>query len=362
MLRRNNNKKNKMRSEPIREPELALQERDYRALRLTIERAQGSALAKSRLLRRLDKNWRRGRVNMAAGGPEWRWRLCNARLMLGDFSNWEGWEYRSEWATRLWQDEPFRFAPMWRGEPTWRLLVIAEQGVGDEVMFMSLLPEALVRCGYNVCVECDERLRSAIERSFANSAGKTVQTVARLKTIPAIEDWARDKDFTAWIAMADLARYFRRELRHFPGKPYLKPDPARVAELERFRHRVGVSWSGNHGRYEPKDLIAAIGETPVNLQYDGASELAEDPGIDLKADLEGVFALCSVLARVVSVSTSVAHIAAAIGTPVELVHAPLDSGGLNSSDTLNWKWGLGGRTPWYGSARVYQNLNAYRNR
>jgi hypothetical protein len=228
--------------------------------------------------------------------------------------------------------------------------------------------------------------------------------VGRLGTLSAIREWLAQSASSsatppihstangvpsAWILMGDLARVFRKDRSHFPGKPYLRPDPERVKELERFRGRVGVSWAGNHGRYSPEELttllrrkdsgksalptgpsgcgtkIDATGSPPigtaVNLQYDQTSPLLEEPGIDLKNDVEGLFALCSVLGRVVTVSTSIAHIAGSVGCPVDVIHAPPGSGGKNDMDILNWKWPEG-KNPWYGSATAYRNLKQYEMR
>lgn len=340
------------------------QEQDYKAIRLCVERSHGSQLNKTRFLKKLEKNWKKGQVLPEAGGPGWRKALCAARLYGGNFSRWDGWEYRSDYAANCWLNRPLPI-PMWDGIPTEHLFILAEEGIGDEVLFMSLLPEALCRAR-KVTVECDKRLGSVLKRSFPRT-----ETVERKGTLSAIRDWLLTQEpFTGWILMGDLARYFRRDKSHFPGKPYLRPDPERVLEFEKFRGRVGVSWSGNHGRYSPQLFAtAAAASQPsasvLNLQYDESSIYCDEAGFDLKNDLEGLFALCSVLGRVVSVSTSIAHIAGSVGTPVDVIHAPPGSGGKNDMDILNWKWPdewLGrspGKSPWYGSATVYKNLNQY---
>jgi hypothetical protein len=269
---------------------------------------------------------------------------------MGDFSRWDGWEYRSDYAANLWLNRPLDF-PMWDGSPTEHLFVLAEEGIGDEVLFMSLLPEALVRCP-RVTVECDRRLEPVLKRSFPRT-----ETVARLGNLTNIREWMRGRPLTGWLLMGDLARYFRRDRSHFPGRPYLRPDPERFVEMEKFRGRTGVSWSGNHGRYAPREFTRHL-RSPLNLQYDQESPWCEEPGIDLKNDIEGLFALCSVLGNVVSVSTSIAHIAGAVGCPVDVIHAPAGSGGKNDKDILNWKWPEP-KTPWYGSATVYRNLKTY---
>jgi hypothetical protein len=283
---------------------------------------------------------------------------------MGDYSRWDGWEFRSDYAANCWINRPLPI-PMWDGRPE-HLLVLAEEGIGDEVLFMSLLPEALVRCP-KVTVECDVRLKSVLQRSFPRT-----EVVGRLGTLTAIREWVGKESSppSSWILMGDLARVFRKDRSHFPGKPYLRPDPERVKELERFRGRVGVSWAGNHGRYDPSSFLSAITQTSqseasksgaLNLQYDETSHLLEEPGIDLKNDVEGLFALCSVLGRVVTVSTSIAHIAGSVGCPVDVIHAPPGSGGKNDMDILNWKWPEG-KNPWYGSATAYRNLKQYEMR
>lgn len=303
-----------------------------------------------------------------SGGPGWRKALCCARILMGDFSRWEGWEYRSDYSANLWLNRPLPI-PMWDGSLTDHLFILAEEGIGDEVLFMSLLPEALCR-SRKVTVECDQRLESVLRRSFPRT-----ETLARRGDLSGIRKWldrsARcaisDTSMSttassaaapsAWLLMGDLARYFRRDKAHFPGRPYLRPNPERVREMERFRGRTGVSWAGNHGRYTPQAFTACL-EQPLNLQYNETSPLLEEPGIDLKNDLEGLFALCSVLGRVVTVSTSIAHIAGSVGCPVDVIHAPPNSGGKNDMDILNWKWPEA-KTPWYGSARVFRNLKQY---
>lgn len=336
---------------------MSREEQDYKALRVCVERSHGTALTKSRFLKKLEKNWKAGKVMPEQGGGQWRKALCCARLISGDYSRWDGWEYRSDYASTCWFEGEGRLGiPKWSGQE--HVFVLAEEGIGDEVLLSSLLPEVLCRAR-RVTVECDARLEGVLRRSFPRT-----ETVPRLGTLSAIRGWLDQNPADAWVLTGDLARYFRKDRSHFPGKPYLRADPLRVTDLERFRGRTGISWSGNHGRYDPGAFISAAWKTPhagtqvLNLQYDETSPLVEEPGIDLKNDVEGLFALCSVLGRVVTVSTSIAHIAGSVGCPVDVIHAPPGSGGKNDMDILNWKWPEG-KTPWYGSARVFRNLKQY---
>lgn len=80
-----------------------LREIDLRAIQLLFGRAAGaSRLKRLREAQRLEKEWRAGKlVYPAQPDPRQQGALCAARLMLGDCSDWDGWQYRSEWAAQL---------------------------------------------------------------------------------------------------------------------------------------------------------------------------------------------------------------------------------------------------------------------
>lgn len=328
---------------------------DYRSLRLLMERATGgSPFKKERAIAHLTKAWKRGELVIPPNETEQqRWWRCEARMMLGDYSDWSGWEYRDEWAATLWHwrdTRPYGIAP-WNGLQTEKLYVIGEQGVGDEVFFSSCLPEAIKRS--DECIfECVPRLQSVFERAFG------------IKTVPArIEGTKRFKQplpegTTAWMALADLPRMFRLKLSDFPGTPYLVPLPSQVARFSAYRGRVGVSWRGAQGSIP--ELMRIPGA--VSLQYDrGWDENVEEPeGLDLRSDTEGILGLLSCLEKVVTVSTSVAHFAAALGAETQVVIADPTTGVRGNLFPFKWICqATPGRTPWYGSACVYTGFTDY---
>ena len=101
---------------------------------------------------------------------------------------------------------------------------------------------------------------------------------------------------------------------------------------------------------------------PICLQYDqGWDEDVDVPqGLDLRNDLEGILGLLSNLARVVTVSTSVAHFSAALGVPTHVILADPSTG--VRANIFNFKWACKetpNRTPWYKCARVYESWGAY---
>lgn len=330
---------------------------DCEALCLLMERAtDGSPLKKRREIDKVRKAYRRGELFIPPNETETqRWWRCEARMMLGDYSDWTGWEYRDDWAATLWhwRDTKPYDVPPWNGVRTPCLYVIGEQGIGDEVFFASCLPEAIKRAD-RVILECVPRLRSLFERSFG------------IETIPSdLKDGKRYKrelpvDVTAWVALADLPRMFRGDLSHFSGKPYLKADIEQIRRFDDYRGRTGVSWRGAQG--QEKGLIEP---GMLSLQYDQAwdEDVDQPQGLDLKNDIEGLLGLLSNLERVVTVSTSVAHFACALGVKTDVVIADPKTG--VRGNIFPWKWvcrRTPNRTPWYGCATVYQNLRDYRAR
>ncbi len=314
------------------------------ALKTVVDYSTGGAAGKDLVKRRLEKAWRQGRLREEVDNPEWKFRLCCARLMNGDFS-WDSWEHRHPWAQMLWFNPGEIGIPKWDGKPC-KLLVLGEQGLGDEVMFASRIPEVLKTCEVEMIVE--PRLVGVFERSFGvkchpRDMGKELSTAKRL---------IEEKGFDAYFGLGDLPR-----LLGMPdGSPYLKPAPERLSEMAPYKGLTGISWRGRNGSYPLKDFPQGL-----SLQYaQNWDEEVETPHIDLKDDIEGVIALISVLSKVVTVSTSVAHFAGALGVETEVILAPIGSGSVENQ--INWRWqdGRNKKVPWYRSVTVYRNLNEWR--
>jgi ADP-heptose:LPS heptosyltransferase len=153
-----------------------------------------------------------------------------------------------------------------------------------------------------------------------------------------------------------------------PDPPYLFADPARVAAIkarlsgERPKLAVGLSWSGNprmannRRRSCPLAALAPLLQRSdiawYSLQrHDGEDQIPDVPAaralrlLDERNDFDGKAALVSALDLVVSVCTSTAHLAGALGRPlfVMLTRVP------------DWRWGLrSATTRWYPSARLFR--------
>lgn len=270
-------------------------------------------------------------------------------MVIGDYSDWRGWEYRSAWSAGLWHNPE----GAWDGSYVPRVDVFGEQGIGDEVCFSQVLPEIRKAAGEFV-LHTDPRLCDVLSRSLD------------IKAIPAeYRDGERkfSKPEGPWIPLGDLVRNLRKDLKQFRRTPYLKAKPEEVERFKAYRGRVGLSWRGAQGSY-PLETFKSLVAAPLGLQYDlGWDEEIEVPELDLRNDIEGLMGLLMNLDRLVTVSTSIAHFAGALGVKTDLILAPMN--GIRQN-MLPFKWlceKTPSKTPWYGDhVRVWKNLAAYKAR
>ena len=332
-----------------------LKEIDYKALRLMLERSVGPELLKKKHLTKFDRAWKRGQLCYAKEETDLqKWMRCEARFVLGDYTDWSGWQYRDRWAEKTWFRNPFH-VPVWKGDRVDTLYIIGEQGIGDEVLMSQCVLDAKQRVNH-VIFETQDRLCPIFERCLGV---ETRKAIVGADTIRRAQPFEAD----AWVSLGELPRIYRRENRDFPRTPYIFPDPSRVAEMEQYRGRVGASWRGAQGKIDWRKVKEKYPNC-ISLQYDQAEEDVARPHIDLRQDLEGIIALCSVLDKVVSVSTTAAHMAAASGIPLDITLAPMHTGIRNN--ILPWRWldlsckAIPRKAKWYGDhVKVYQNWGEY---
>ncbi len=227
------------------------------------------------------------------------------------------------------------------------LLVVGEQGLGDEIMLASLLGDVQSALGPHgrLSLATEPRLAALMGRSFPGvqvHAHLTERRGARAhRSVPEAETPA------LWAPLASLPQRFRRHADDFSGAPYLKPDPARVAYWRAWlgaRRAVGLSWRsglqvGRRGRQYPSletwaPVVSVADVSFVNLQYGATDEeladldrlggrpLLRPPGLDIRNHLDDLAALCLALDRVISVPNATAALAAAAGAPVWFVSGP----------------------------------------
>ena len=240
--------------------------------------------------------------------------------------------------------------PRWTGQPLAgkKLLVWREQGLGDEIMFASMLDELRAIDG-QVIFECEPRLVSVFQRSFP-------EFEVRAERYNAVFPFdSPNKDFHFQIPLGSLAGLYRRKIEDFKStKPYWVVDPGKKSEYQRRllaacgdKQRVGLCWrsavvsptrSTSYTMLSDwSDLLMRDDVCVVNLQYgqceDELLEMESSLGCkiirwadtDLQKDLEAVAAIISNLDVVCSVGTSVAQISGAVGTRT-----------LLCADSYNW--------------------------
>ncbi|WP_049975843.1 tetratricopeptide repeat protein [Azospirillum sp. B506] len=284
-----------------------------------------------------------------------------ARLLLGEMAG--GWDdLAAHWQSTAppggGEDGP----PRWSGAAiaAGRLLVVGQPGVGDEILFASLIPE-LAETGIACRLACDPRLVPLLRRSLPGT-----EVVARADGPSALAAPGSGADSVAQVRASDLPRYLRRRPEDFARqRPYLAADRHKVAAL-RARHGdarlcIGISWRSVASEARSLGLeqlaaalapgLAAAGGRLINLQY-GADDrerclagLFHEPDIDPSGDLDGFAALVAAMDLVITIDNTTAHIAGGLGVPgwVLLPFMPA------------WFWGLRGpATPWYPSLRLFR--------
>jgi tetratricopeptide (TPR) repeat protein len=282
-------------------------------------------------------------------------------LLKGDWA--EG------WALYEWGSAAGKRAGMRKLEREWdgqviqgSLLVLPEQGVGDEIFYSGMLND-LQGLAASITVGVDPRLLPLYQRSFDHV------NVVSSKELPDMQS------YDAQIHMASLGRYFRSDADAFKRirSPYLKADAERTRSLcqqvaSESKLVCGLSWVSKNKDLGPdkslrlQDLSPILelpGLTFVDLQYgDTAAEraaLQESTGIQVRHidevdnfnDIDALAALIEACDVVVTVSNTTAHLAGALGKKV-LIMVPCSFG-------LLWYWHVDrSDSPWYPSAQLFR--------
>jgi tetratricopeptide (TPR) repeat protein len=283
------------------------------------------------------------------------------RLASQDFeSGWDDYEYRDRGLVAGSAGYPY---PVWRGEPLQgrTILIEAEQGIGDQIMFASCVPD-IARSAGRCILCCSAKLGKLFRQSFPGVTvldSKSAENVGRYEPI----------DYR--VSIASLGRYFRRNIADFPmHRGYLGVDTAATQRwrprLESAsRLRVGISWRGGTSRTRAllrsipladwAPILGIEGISFYSLQYTPCEDEvrackdklndAVTHWPDAIDDYYETAALVASVDLVITVQTAVAHLAGALGKPVwVLVPARPE-----------WRYGARGeQIPWYPSARLFR--------
>ena len=279
-----------------------------------------------------------------------------SRLLIGDFDRgWEQHEWR--WQTGQLRDAKRNFAqPLWTGREDiadQTILLDAEQGFGDTIQFCRYVPFVVERAA-RVILEVQRPLRELVS-TLSGSA----QIVSKGDPLP---------DFDTYCPVLSLPLAFGTRLETIPSAtPYLHASSDEVAHWNaRLGHRsrpwIGLAWSGrqahtnDHNRSIPVSALLPLFDfnaTYVSLQQDvrpGDASVLQNRsdllhfGDELKTFADTA-ALISNLDLVISVDTSVVHLAGALAKPVWVLLPFIP----------DWRWLLDREdSPWYPTARLFR--------
>jgi hypothetical protein len=239
------------------------------------------------------------------------------------------------------------------------VLLYQEQGLGDEIMFASMVPDA-ARAAARLVLMCEPRLKGLFARSFPG-----VEVVARGEAEP--------EGVERRYLIGSLGRVFRNRTEDFPGTPYLTPDPERVmatrARLDGLGEgrKVGIMWRGGVGGNNEAqrslalaDMAASMGTDCHWISLSHLKTAGEDiaaftatsgitvhhwPVILQSRDYDDTAALLAALDAVFTVTCTIGHCCGALGTPVHVL----------VPRTPEWRYGTeGADIPWYRSMSMYR--------
>lgn len=292
---------------------------------------------------------------------------CLNRFRLGDFAEamkemdcrWErnGAGQRPDYPGVDWQGEEIRDG---------KLVIYAEQGVGDHVMYAGQMVAARDKARH-IAFDITSRQMTLFQRSFPDFE------VVEFSQLP--PGW-RNEDVRAKVAAADLAWVMGKDFRDLPGREgVLIPDPDLLRKLRsKYQARypgkllVGISWrSGNRDSaairsLELENWLPILSNKDcafVSLQYGDVErdveEMLTEHGIEIHVDktvdpmgnMDPFTAQVAAMDIIISVDNSTIHYGAALGKPVWMM-MPINS---------DWRWLMDGdKSIWYDSLVLFRQF------
>ncbi|MDC0587185.1 hypothetical protein OAO47_00210 [bacterium] len=248
------------------------------------------------------------------------------------------------------------------------ILIVREQGVGDEILFSSIYNDLIKNNFSKIKIECDKRLLEIFNRSFNkkifypfghySSSNKTLQ------------------EFDNILYAGSLTKYFRNEESDFDIGPYIKTsdmlDKKFNSILKKFndKKKIGISWKsvfnifGSLKSLELNNFSKLYNQDRIfiNLQYgsnieeisnfrESGKNIFNFDNIDLFNDFDSLISILKNLDVFVTVSNSTAHFAGALGVPTILICPK------KSSTYYYWDY-EDGKTPWYKNISIIKFKNS----
>lgn len=248
----------------------------------------------------------------------------------------------------------------WDGTKGKTIVVHGEQGLGDEIMFASMLPDVMRDC--DVVLDCNSRLLNIFRDSFPHIP------IYGTKQQNGNVEWYDNHKIDAKISIGSLAKFYRKSEEDFPRVPYLKADPELVEKyrdkMQSKRPKIGISWYGGAKRTSQSYRFNPLANwLPIlkencdfySLQYNAEAgakitRFNAENGTniihwqDTVDDYDETAAMLMNLDLVISAPQSVVHLAGALGVKCWRLcaHQSLWTHGVHGKDA-----------PWYGTVTNY---------
>ena len=274
------------------------------------------------------------------------------------FSEWR-WQTKHNIGKKLITNKP-----IWNGESNKSILVWKEQGIGDEIMYNSILTELRAQ-SKKLIVHCDKRLISLFSRSFPNDV-----------IFESNKENINNKDYDYHIPIGSMPRFFRKDLKSFlnSSKGYLRSDNIKTLKFRdellknnKNARLIGISWNtksniqmASFRNIDLNYLATSLNSNNiklVNLQYGNVSgeisklkeetgiKIDEIAGLDVKNQIDDLASLVSACDIVVSIDNFTVHLAGSLGVDTKIL-LPF---------TMDSRWGLKGKKSY-----LYNSVSLYR--
>jgi tetratricopeptide (TPR) repeat protein len=297
---------------------------------------------------------------LAPDSPDAHWTRSLMSLLLGDLeAGWRDYEWR--WQTEAYPCPKRNFPQsQWDGSDLQgrSILLHAEQGLGDTIQFIRYASLVASRNPRSIIVECHPLLLALLR-----TVPGVTNVIARGEPLP---------PFDVHSPLLSLPAIFQTRLDTIPAAvPYLFPDESRKLNWKpklatATGLKVGITWAGNPAHRNDRNrsipfaelhpLATLSGVTFISLQKGPAADQSKNPSTPLHladhtaalTDFLETAALIMNLDLVISVDTSVAHLAGALGKPVWLLlpFAP------------DWRWMLHrDDSPWYTTMQLFRQTS-----
>ena len=275
----------------------------------------------------------------------------------------------SEWRWKTKNNKNKKFEtnkPLWNNENNKIIYIWREQGIGDEIMYCSMINELIEEKSAKIILNCDKRLEPLFKRSLNNNI------------IYKDDTSILESDFDCHIPMASLANFFRSDTKKFKKtfNGYLNYNKDKTNQMrsnltkDNATKIIGISWKttsskelAQYRNITLKELIKCINGPNVklvNIQYGNTTEeilkLKKEIDIDIVSftnidsfnDIDSLASLMAACDVIVTIDNSTAQLAGSLGLNAKLL--------LSSAPDVRWGH-KGTSCIWYNSVKIYRQIN-----